>query len=107
MRTSGASLRITRGSGTDAGGAGGEASADGDNEIVWGDGLAQNTRDVDVIKRQLGAGHNDDGDVARLSLCGDLLLHGQTVESWQHQVEDDDVCLTLFEDVKCGQPVLR
>src|SRR3954452_5029476 len=108
MRTSGARLRdYSWISGTDAGGARGEASADGGDEIVWGDGLAQNTRHVDVIERQRGAGHNDNGDVARLSLCRDLLLYGQAVQSWQHQVEDDDICFALFEDVKCRQPIVR
>ena len=91
----------------DAGSAGGKAAPYRGDEVIGRHGLAQDAGNVDVIQRRVRAGHDHNRDVARVCVRRDLLLHGEAVESWQVQIEKDDIGGLLFENMQGGQTVLR
>ena len=59
-----------------------------------------------MIERQCGCGDDQDRNVARAGVRCDFLLNGQAVDGWQHQIEDDEVCAALFENMKRRKAVV-
>jgi len=93
--------------GLHAGCAGAQAAANSRHQLLWRDRLSKDVRDVHSVEPDIGTGDDDDGDVARAGLRFDFLLHGEAVQRWQDQIENDDVGVSLLENVERGEAVMR
>ena len=60
----------------------------------------------DIVEAHVRAGDDDDGNVSRAGVRRDFLLHRDAAERRQDQVEDHEICGSLFEDVERGRAVV-
>jgi len=98
-------VQSVNGGGTESGGqagrgSGGKATAYGRQQQLWRDRLSKNAGHPDIVEAHVRAGDDDDGNVSRAGVRRDFLLHRDAAERRQDQVEDHEICGSLFEDVE-------
>ena len=98
-------LGINWRSGAGAENAADEAEPHHFDQLVGQYGLTQHARDVAAGDFQVGAGDDDDGDVAGHPARGEFLLHGHAVERPEHQIEHDQIGRAIFDHAQGIEPV--